>query len=166
MLTLAVISAGIMAYCWKVALGFSNQPWNKLVCAHHQYAKARYHSDAWDSHLVAFRDVGHLCAHLLDDSCRLRAGDEGEVGDVDAVRLDLPVNGIQGGRYDLDKDILGSGCRNVGFSDFPAALLDGEDERLLRWHSGERLNDSDVGVTGPVLTRIGAHSAIYMTDPP
>ena len=28
--TFAVISAGTMVYCWKVALSFVNQPWKRL----------------------------------------------------------------------------------------------------------------------------------------
>lgn len=65
-LTFAAISAGTMAYCWKVALEFSNHPWNKLRKISRLAESIGELPRTRCLHPIALRKARHVGANLFD----------------------------------------------------------------------------------------------------
>ena len=130
--TLAARSAGKVTNCWKVARSLVKKPWNRLGG---RFGQQELRSREEAVHLVALGPFGDFGTDLLDDARGVRAGDEGVFLDEHPEFPDLPVDGVQRRRRDLDEKLIGAGLRNSDLGDLPLALLLGEDESLLGSHS-------------------------------
>lgn len=85
-------------------------------------------------HFVSYGEVRDALADGLHDARCVCAEDGGVLFDEEVERLDLPVDGVERGRVDLDEDFARTGRWNVALPHSERALGLDEVECLLSGH--------------------------------
>lgn len=132
MRTLAVMSAAMIVYCWKVALRFEKYPWKRLcpmLVSIFLCRDERYHV-----HFIADRETSHTFADLLHDTSSVGTKDSRVLCDEERVVVDLPVNRVETRRMDCDEELPRTGLGSGDVLDGVFALLFEEEESLVSRH--------------------------------